>query len=1193
MSEIKNSLGMFGWASAAALVAFVASTHLVPHAFDALRPADRQGAPAAPIVDADVSARLWEDPFTALRRYDAERPARCEREKASRAVSTDCEPRVLEDRLPERLLSRLNRARNADLSDTLILIGLMPGADFVGGEEARRRVRYAVLAGLMAQGYVSDNPDRLGLLEFRELTSQADMAASAASASGAASVPASGVTPVPSVNSLEKTFRKLLSFLRPRKTTTFTAPYELLSRGRVLTAVSGRYGQVAVLWVDESALPGRKLDALARFTNALLGDEARAVIADAQAPSTAASAPIFTPPALAVIGPSSTDALRTAIVDLRCAAERATSASPTNDALCGIDAPSKLGDGALAGYRLLAKATFYNSASTAPQGALTELQDQKLETFVTDQFRRITADPLAPPVRMIRTIATDDEPVERLLNELRLRLPPDRPRRLVIVAERDSLYARGLVAEMQRRLGRGKQNLIVDEVNFFRGLDGAMLRDSSTDKPVRPASEESASRAPEWPEGRDQLDYLRRVSNALRESQARAGAVPIGAIGVFANDVHDKLMVLQALHEDFPDKPFFTTDLDARFLHPKAQDYTRNLIVAGSLPLAFPPDGASRAQTLQNGTPPLRDAYQTATYLAARHAGCAHDDCRATEMSALQAVLNDPSVYEIGRGLAVPLSGHAHTQRGATPALGNVAAAVAMGVLIVLGVIVWPSTPSLRRAREVFLRRAGGSCGATLDMNTVVLATLQLAVMAFVAASLIEFARPDEVNFVHMLWLGSLGGFAGMVAMLPALLAGPRQKFDSLPGRVNLMHAALLLGAVAVWAWMAWPNGRDAGAGCTECEPVTWLQGVSAWPSHLLHLLAVVVTVGAFDLAWSGSHDAMREDGRWLRIRETPVPQLRRVTLLRLMRYWLGHFSVLLWRRCDGFTCDVGRLWQEYTWRVHGQARALRILCWFLLTVGVVALVFFTMSGGEVPEIPVRGTQHRQMVGATLYALLLLVPLLIVAVADTTVMLLFFVRHLNAGRSWYPDTTLEKFSTSLGERRREQWLQRIAALPAERGCGICGPYQHTLLDPWIDVRLVARRSQHVARLVFWPFVVLALLVVARSRVFDNWSLTPAVATGVSLYVAMLIMLTLLLKHACEQTRMRALKAMRADLRWLEGSDPPLCELATPFQRLITEVETNQTGAFAPFLDQPLLKSLLVPLGGAGITQLFEFLLSGR
>jgi hypothetical protein len=222
---------------------------------------------------------------------------------------------------------------------------------------------------------------------------------------------------------------------------------------------------------------------------------------------------------------------------------------------------------------------------------------------------------------------------------------------------------------------------------------------------------------------------------------------------------------------------------------------------------------------------------------------------------------------------------------------------------------------------------------------------------------------------------------------------------------------------------------------------------------------------------------------------------------------------------------------------------------------------------------------------------MLLLPLLIVAVADATVLLTRFVRHLNAGRSFYPPETIAQFANALGDEHKALWSQRFCARPEERnGTGFA---MHTLLDDWIDVQVVARRSAPIARLVIGPFVVLALLVVARSRLFDNWALTPAIAVGVSFYIAVLIGLTFLLKQAAENTRRRALESMQADLRWMAGSGAPLTGLVEPFKRLIAQVENEQHGAFASFFDQPLLKAILVPLGGAGGTQLFDYLLLGR
>jgi hypothetical protein len=204
-----------------------------------------------------------------------------------------------------------------------------------------------------------------------------------------------------------------------------------------------------------------------------------------------------------------------------------------------------------------------------------------------------------------------------------------------------------------------------------------------------------------------------------------------------------------------------------------------------------------------------------------------------------------------------------------------------------------------------------------------------------------------------------------------------------------------------------------------------------------------------------------------------------------------------------------------------------------------------------------------------------------------------FLKHLNTGRSFYPDDTIELFARELGKEHYEAWKQRMVAAPKDRRPDGGGFAMHTLLDDWIDIQIVARRTTPIARLVIGPFVVLALLVVARSRLFDNWALTPAIAVGVSLYVTWLAVLAYLLKRAAEATRRRALESMQADLRWLAGNGKPGADLVEPMKRLISAVENNSSGAFASFFDQPLLKALLVPLGGAGGTQLFDYLLLGR
>lgn len=126
-----------------------------------------------------------------------------------------------------------------------------------------------------------------------------------------------------------------------------------------------------------------------------------------------------------------------------------------------------------------------------------------------------------------------------------------------------------------------------------------------------------------------------------------------------------------------------------------------------------------------------------------------------------------------------------------------------------------------------------------------------------------------------------------------------------------------------------------------------------------------------------------------------------------------------------------------------------------------------------------------------------------------------------------------------------------------------------------------------------PFVVLGLLVLARSRLFDSWALTWPIALTAAVYLMGLVALAVALKLLAERLRSDALARMRADLLWLGGAGGGREKLAEPLKQLMAVVEGNRTGAFAPMLEQPLVASLMVPLGSAGGVQLLDHLVLAR
>ena len=120
----------------------------------------------------------------------------------------------------------------------------------------------------------------------------------------------------------------------------------------------------------------------------------------------------------------------------------------------------------------------------------------------------------------------------------------------------------------------------------------------------------------------------------------------VKAIGIVGSDVYDKLLILQALRSRFKDKIFFTTDLDARYLHADQKEWARNLVIASNFDLSLRP-------ALQRSTLPFRDGYQTATYLAALMA------LEANPLDYWNGNMENwlrPQIFEIGRTGAVHLA---------------------------------------------------------------------------------------------------------------------------------------------------------------------------------------------------------------------------------------------------------------------------------------------------------------------------------------------------------------------------------------------------------------------------------------------------------------------------------------------------------------------------------------------------------
>jgi hypothetical protein len=162
--------------------------------------------------------------------------------------------------------------------------------------------------------------------------------------------------------------------------------------------------------------------------------------------------------------------------------------------------------------------------------------------------------------------------------------------------------------------------------------------------------------------------------------------------------------------------------------------------------------------------------------------------------------------------------------------------------------------------------------------------------------------------------------------------------------------------------------------------------------------------------------------------------------------------------------------------------------------------------------------------------------------------------------------------------------------------------QTHLVDEWIDLDFVAKRTRCIGSLIYYPFVLIALLMVSRSTVFANYapSLTNLVAAGISLSVV--FGCAILLWWAATAARNTAKQNLTDGIIAARGHSPKVADkssdatqndsdsnprYAEQLETLWSRVDQLNDGAFRPFSQQPLVRALLWPLGSFGWTNLIE------
>ena len=250
--------------------------------------------------------------------------------------------------------------------------------------------------------------------------------------------------------------------------------------------------------------------------------------------------------------------------------------------------------------------------------------------------------------------------------------------------------------------------------------------------------------------------------------------------------------------------------------------------------------------------------------------------------------------------------------------------------------------------------------------------------------------------------------------------------------------------------------------------------------------------------------------------------------------------------------------------------------------VGIVygAVAFSTVVFFGLPSPPYRNSEvlgfitERGLDMGTLIPSIILYCLLSFYVVDAVRMSRRMLTHLAEGETKWPDLILNA-------KAEERHLAP----------------EH--LDGYLDVHFAAYQTTEVYQAIFYPAIVLLLMLFARSQLFDNWTWPPALVSVFVISAAIIIVTALAIRRAARSVRELAIGKLNRLLQqhsgqsfsWtVERSSRTTRDYGAKILLAIEEIKDIRTGAYAPFIQDLSLIAALLPTGGYGLLTLLHSLL---
>jgi TIR domain len=335
---------------------------------------------------------------------------------------------------------------------------------------------------------------------------------------------------------------------------------------------------------------------------------------------------------------------------------------------------------------------------------------------------------------------------------------------------------------------------------------------------------------------------------------------------------------------------------------------------------------------------------------------------------------------------------------------------------------------------------------------------------------------------------------------------------------------------------------------CAPEEPLAFSSGIGIWAGEMLHMVAFMLAI--FFMFKAGID--LRANARWIEADFSFAPLPLTPFRWRDLGFGFEHWQMTERPRTSRFSAEEA--WHAYLCRNKFWPRFTRIGVLFALYLLFSFAIYKLFPPPPAPAGGDMAFEFDRVVSFLSGASLLLLSFY---VADAIQLNSNFIRMF--GRE------VTKWSRNVVERSHRS-----------------PPLTDKELSAYYEIFFVAQRTQVVAPLIWYPLLVLTLLIIARSSFFDNslfliCAITAAWALGSAIS----------LRREAETLRAIGLNDLRRFRRLSLESEAK----REAFDEIIAEIRDLKTGAFAPLTDQPFIRAVLFPGGAVGLLAVHQRLLN--